>query len=71
MSPVVRGETERDFGLSWTDFADIQNGQVPKNYDGSDNAAAGDMFYVYNGRTLGTAVHSDGPGEIHFYVANF
>lgn len=71
VSPVVRGETNRDFGFSWRDFVKLQNGKIPKNYDGVDETAAEDMFYVYNGRTGGTAVHSDGPGEIHFYVANF
>jgi membrane-associated phospholipid phosphatase len=57
----------RQFGASLTDFTAIQNGVIPKPYNGSDFSG---QRYIITGKDGGTSVHNDGPGEYEFYAVN-
>jgi len=57
----------REFGVSFEDCVSIQNGAVPKPYQGSDFSG---QRYVITGRDGGTAVHNDGPGDFFINVIN-
>lgn len=58
---------QREFGVSWNDFVELQNGKIPKPYDNSDFAGE---RYIINGRDTGTIVHLDAPGDYFIHAAN-
>jgi hypothetical protein len=65
--PFVNSAQNREFGVSFSDFIAVQNGTTPRPYIPSDFSGT---RYISMGRDMATLVHSDGPGEIFFYVAN-
>jgi len=48
----------REFGVSWADFAQIENGLIPKKYASTDYST--NLRYMINGRDGGSYVHFDG-----------
>lgn len=54
---------KREFGVSWNDYITLQNGQVPKPYNGNDFSG---FRYASTGRDLATYVHFDGLYEAYY-----
>jgi hypothetical protein len=57
----------REFGIAWADFLDIQNGDVPQPYQGSDFIG---QRYIVTTKDAGTIVHNDAPGEFFVNAVN-
>lgn len=60
---------KREFGVSWNDFVDIQNGLIPKQYASTDYDS-NDRRYIICGRDAGGYVHHDGPFEPYYKAIN-
>ncbi|HRN78571.1 MAG TPA: vanadium-dependent haloperoxidase [Candidatus Dependentiae bacterium] len=58
---------DREFGVTWDDFIDIENGIVPVPYEPSDFSG---YRYIIDGRDVGTAVHNDPPAIFFFDAVN-
>jgi len=57
----------RQFGVSFEDFVEIQNGNIPKPYQGSD--FSGERIII-NGKDAGTTVHYDSPVDFCNFITN-
>lgn len=61
--------SKREFGVSWSDFINIENGVIPKQYSIHDYDAT-NVRYMVNGRDLASYVHRDGPYEAYYQALN-
>ncbi len=55
----------REFGVTFEDYVDIQNGDLPREYR-EDDFEDDRGRYPYTGRDLGTHVHTDGPYQEYY-----
>lgn len=60
---------KREFGVSFEDFVEIQNGKVPKQYTAQDYDPL-NKRYIINGRDLGSFTLYDGPYEPYYNAVN-
>jgi membrane-associated phospholipid phosphatase len=67
--PYVPVAQKREFGVSWADFVDMENGHTPRPYVLNHDFVG--EAYTVAGRDLGTWVHRDGPLELVLHAANF
>lgn len=58
----------REFGVTFDDFVDIQNGALPETYR-EDDFVEDEGRYPYLGRDMGTHVHTDGPYQEYYRAA--
>lgn len=60
---------QREFGISFEEYVDIQNGLIPRMYEPSDYDQER-VRHLRNGRDMGSLVHTDGPYEAYYNALN-
>jgi len=60
---------QREFGISFEEYVQIQNGEIPRMYVPEDYNQER-VRHLRNGRDMGSLVHTDGPYEAYYNALN-